>query len=144
MNNTSVLNQIDRQFDKQSEENHLYLTEIIRTIVFLVKQDLAFCCYQKDDESNNRGNFLELLELNSLHNEIIRKNICIMKFTDHKIQNKLFTFIQENITKQILLHIGKSKYFSVMIDETANISRHEQVSLVILYNDDLFNSRKPT
>jgi Domain of unknown function (DUF4371) len=139
LSNETVLNQIDRCSDKQSEENRLYLVEIIRTIVFLAKQGLALRGHREDDESSNRGNFLELLDLRCIDNEIIRRNVRSLKYTDHKIQNELLLLIQTNITNQIIREIEKSKYFSVMIDETSDIANHEQVSLVIRYIDDLFN-----
>ncbi|CAF3001208.1 unnamed protein product [Rotaria sp. Silwood2] len=139
INNTSVLKQINRQFSEQAEENRLYLKEIIRTVMFLGKQCLSFRGHREDEEAENRGNFLELLQLRSRDNDIIKKNLSSLKFTDHKIQNELLILIQENITKQIVSDIKKSKYFSVMIDETTDISRHQQVSLVIRYVDDFFN-----
>ncbi|CAF4939302.1 unnamed protein product [Rotaria sp. Silwood1] len=86
----------------------MYLKEIIRTLLFLVKQGLVFRDHREDDESENKGTFLELLELRSIENEIIRK-------------------------------IKNAKFFSNMMDETADISRHEQVSLVMQYTDDQFH-----
>ncbi|CAF1108096.1 unnamed protein product [Didymodactylos carnosus] len=110
LNDESVLNQIDRRSDKQCEENRLYLVEIIRMTVFLAKQGLALLGHREDDESSNRGNFLELLELRCIDNAIIRRSICSLKFTDHKIQNELLLLIQTNITNQIVRELGKSKY----------------------------------
>ncbi len=40
-NNTDVLKLIDKQHMKQAAENRAYLTEIIRTIVFLGKQGIS-------------------------------------------------------------------------------------------------------
>ena len=34
--------------------------------------------------------------------------------------------------------IKSAKYFSTMMDESVDISRHEQLSLVVRYNDDQF------
>ncbi len=85
------------------------------------------------------GNLLELLEFRSVENELIRKKLSSLKYTHHFIQNEILTIMQEYILSKIVLQVKASKYYSIMIDETSDISRHEQVSLVIRYTDDQFN-----
>ena len=85
------------------------------------------------------GNLLELLELRSIENELIRKKLSSLKYTHHSIQNELLSIIQQHILSQIVSEIKTSKYYLIMIDETTDISRHQQVSLVIRYTDDQFN-----
>ncbi len=167
-NNTDVLKLIDKQHKKQAAENRAYLVEIIRTIVFLGKQGIAckllkyylFCSllfvflykflimffvyilvrgHRERDQYSNRGNFLELLELRSLDNDLIKKNLHRLKLTDHKIQNEIIQLLQQQILTEILNECRRAKYFSVMIDETKDIACHEQVSLVIRFVDEKFN-----
>ena len=166
-NNSDVLKLIDKQHMKQAAENRAYLAEIIRTIVFLGKQGVAckvfkyylfffiicilyeflimFFVYilvrghREHDQSSNRGNFLELLELRSLDNDLIKKNLHRLKLTDHKIQNEIIELLQQQILIAILNECRRAKYFAVMIDETKDIACHEQISLVIRYADDQFN-----
>ena len=61
-----------------------------------------------------------------------------LKYTHHSIQNEILNLINDNILSRIVSEIKDAKYFSVMLDETTDISRHEQVSLVIRYTDDQF------
>jgi hypothetical protein len=95
--------------------------------------------HREHDESSNRGNFLELLELRSLDNELIKNNLHKLKFTDHKIQNEIIELLQQQILTGVLNECRRAKYFSVMIDETKDTACHEQVSLVIRYVDEKFN-----
>jgi hypothetical protein len=53
--NNDVLKQVNKQHEKQSSENRLYLKEIIRTILFLAQQSLAFRGHREDNESENKG-----------------------------------------------------------------------------------------
>ncbi|CAF4129672.1 unnamed protein product [Rotaria sp. Silwood2] len=85
------------------------------------------------------GNLLELLEFRSAENELIRKKLSTLKYTYHSSQNEILSIIQEHILSRIVSEIKISKYYSIMIDETTDISRHQQVSLVIRFIDDQFN-----
>ncbi|CAF0940276.1 unnamed protein product [Adineta steineri] len=138
-NNMDVLKILNVEHKKKTLENRNYLKEIIRTIIFLAKQGLPFRGHREDNESLNKGNLLELLELRSLDNELIKKKLSILKYTHHSIQNELLLIIQQHILSEIVSEIKVSRYFSIMIDETSDIARHEQVSPVIRFTDDQFN-----
>ncbi|CAF4965576.1 unnamed protein product [Rotaria sp. Silwood1] len=137
--NMDVLKLIDIEHKKITLENRNYLIEIIRTIVFLAIPGLLFRGHRENDKSENKGNLLELLEFRRTENELIRKKLGALKYIHHSIQNEILSIIQQHILSQIVSEIKTSKYYSVMIDETSDISRHEQVSLVIRYTDDQFN-----
>ena len=53
--NNDVLKQVNKQYVQQCSENRCYLKEIIRTILFLARQGLAFRGHREDDESENKG-----------------------------------------------------------------------------------------
>lgn len=62
-----------------------------------------------------------------------------LKFTDHKIQNELILLLQQQMLRTITDKIRKAQYSSVMIDETRDVARHEQVWLVVRYTDEQYN-----
>lgn len=95
--------------------------------------------HRENADSKNKGNFLELLELRSNDNELMQKKKKEIKFTDHKIQNELIELMSKQVINHIVKEIQQAKYFSIMIDETTDISKLEQVSLVIRYTDDQLN-----
>ncbi|CAM4872894.1 unnamed protein product [Rotaria socialis] len=138
-NNNDVAKQLNRQHEKQASENRLYLQEIIRTILLLARQVLALRGHREDEESENKGNLLELLELRSFDNDLIKSKLKSLQYTHHSIQNELLCLMHDNILSQIVFQIKSAKYFSIMMDESVDISRHEQVSLVIRYADDQFH-----
>ncbi|CAF3732767.1 unnamed protein product [Rotaria socialis] len=128
------------QHEKQASENRLYLQEIIRTVLLLARQGLALIGHREDEESENKGNLLELLELRSFDNDLIKSKLKSLQYTHHSIQNELLCLMHDNILSQIVFQIKSAKYFSIMMDESVDISRHEQVSLVIRYADDQFHA----
>ncbi|CAF4908916.1 unnamed protein product, partial [Rotaria socialis] len=138
-NNNDVAKQLNRQHEKQASENRLYLQEIIRTILLLARQGLALRGHREDEESENKGNLLELLELRSFDNDLIKSKFKSLQYTHHSIQNELLCLIHDNILSQIVFQIKSAKYFSIMMDESVDIFRHEQVSLVIRHADDQFH-----
>ena len=74
---------------------------IIETLVFLGRQGVAFRGHRENDESMNKGNFLELLDLRAKDNPTIscfyhdRKKYTT--YTSHNIQNTLLEIIANNI-----------------------------------------------
>ena len=95
--------------------------------------------HRENEDSTNKGNFLESLELRSIDNELIRRKKDELQYTHYDIQNEIIDLIQQQIINQIKLQINESKYYSVMIDETCDVSKKEQVSLVVRYCDKQFN-----
>ena len=56
----------------------------------------------------------------------------------HSISDEMLSKVPQHLLSQIVSGIKISKYYSIMIDESTNISRHQKVSLVICHTDDLF------
>ena len=113
---------------KKIEANRSYLITIIYTIIWMRKQGLAFRGHDESEDSKNRGNFLELIKFQSKFNhqinDISSKNI---NYFSPRIQNEIAAIISSELIKSILP--SSRAYFSIIVDETMNIARHEQVSI---------------
>ena len=83
-----------------------------------VLSDCSSSWSQRERGQQQPWDFLELLELRSTDNDLIRRNMDKLKFTDHKIQNELILLLQQQMLRTITDKIRKAQYFSVMIDET--------------------------
>ena len=85
----------DSHTSKQITNNRLKLKASIDTIQFLAFQGCAFRGRDKNKDSINHGNFLELLELVASYNENV-KEVVLDKasqnasYTSGKIQKKFF------------------------------------------------------
>ena len=132
----SCASQLDSQHAKKVKENRGFLANIIETVMFLAKQGLALRGNDESSVSLNRGNFLELINFQCNYNEELKRAIDQKTFTytSKTIQNELIEIISNEIIK--LLMPSNLKYFAIMVDETTDLGRHEQVSICIRYIDD--------
>ena len=91
--------------------------------------------------STNRGNFLEMLHLLSAHDAFLKGKLETngARWTSPEIQNELITLIAQFTTEKIIQEINNDKsgetVIGIISDETSDITRWEQISLVISYID---------
>lgn len=138
--------QINTKAKKEADENRKKLRTIIQTLKFCGRQELALRGHidsgrlTLEEPIHNDGNFRALLRfrvqsgdevlkehlLNSAHNAM---------YTSPDIQNEFIQLIGAEIISQIVKRAIKSRFFTVLADETTDISRIEQFSLCIRYID---------
>ena len=53
----------------QREQNRYYIKTLAEVILFCAKQEIALRGHDESDESENKGNFLELIDVISRHDE---------------------------------------------------------------------------
>ena len=148
----SVLSQIDSEHAKQVADNRRYLKLLIEDIAFLGKQNISFRGHTEvrsnlsELSSENRGNFLELLCLRSQDSEFIKERIEKKdkqnrsgQWTSSSIQNELISLLSKYTEARIIQEVNNDKfdnvYIGIISDETSDISRNEQISLVLSYID---------
>ena len=111
----------------------------IRIKIFLdsrARQNIALRDHEENLDSLNKGNFLELLELQKENVPILYEKFSF-SYTSVDIQNQIIEFIGSEI-KKIIIDEFQNRPFSVIADETPDISNNEQVSVCIRYvNKDL-------
>ena len=127
---------LSQQSEQVKNDYHIQLTSAIDCIRFLLLQGLAFRGRDESKESKNRGNFLELLNFLSCHNEKIES-----VFKNASDNNKLTApSIQKDITnacsvltlKAIILELGEEP-FAVLVDEARDVSYKEQMAVALRY-----------
>lgn len=135
----------------QINENRQRLLPIIDTIITLGKQNIAFRGHRDDgtllDTSNttsiaNEGNFREILKLRIRAGDKILENhlknaSSNATYISKTTQNLLIKFCGEEIMHNIKSFLNYSKFYSILFDETTDISTISQMSVVIRY---IYNS----
>ncbi|CAN6175040.1 unnamed protein product [Urochloa humidicola] len=123
--------------NKRSEE--LYETRLASTLRcsrFLLKQGMPFRGHDETATSLNKGNLLELIDFLKDNNEEVRdaydRGGLNCKMTSHMVQKDLARCCAEEITEAIMTEIG-DRQFSVLIDESRDISVKEQMAVIIRY-----------
>jgi len=119
------------------------LLDIIR---FLAKQNLAFRGHREEIRSNtesteNKGNFLELVDLLAKYDPVLREHVLRIKigkkystsYLSPTIQNEFIEILGNKVRKTIIEEIKKAKYFCIIFDSTPDISHKNQISQIIRY-----------
>lgn len=86
--------------------------------------------------SLNRGNFIEIINCIGSFDDIIKTKINGPKnarYLHHSIQNEIIHIISTMILNKISMEISNSVYFAIMADETKDVSKTEQLSIVVRY-----------
>ena len=87
---------------------------------------------------STEGNFLELLHLRSkdipwLEEKLNTQLQDHVQWTSPTIQNELLQIFADLIIELICKDVRESRWYGIIIDETSNISRDEQVSFCLSY-----------
>ena len=59
-----------------------------------------------------------------------------LKYTSHEIQNGILSIMAQAILRRLVRRIQSSVFFTLMVDETTDISNREQVVLVFRWVED--------
>lgn len=116
-------------------ENRSHIKTLLRATGFLGRQGWAFRGHDESDNSDNRGNFIEFLDV------LVDTDACLKSRMEHhyghymsvEYQNDLIRVIGEKIEKTIAHEILAAEFFAILVDETKDISKKEQLSIIIRY-----------
>jgi len=136
----SIMTLLFGQMVKSQSDYRTRLNASIECAHFLLHQGLSFCGHDECECSSNQGNYLELLHFLSRNNKTIKKVTFSEapkhnKLTFPDIQKDIIQAVVEEITNVIIKDLGDS-LFSILIDESRDISIKEQMTVVIRYVDN--------
>ncbi|XP_058772135.1 uncharacterized protein LOC131645966 [Vicia villosa] len=125
---------------RESEELYkIRLTCSLDCTRYLIAQGIAFRGHDESSTSLNKGNFREMVDWVKSNDEKVRdafdrgpKN-CTM--TSGDIQKELATCCAHEVTKVIMEELGE-RQFSVLIDESRDISVKEQMAVMLRFLND--------
>jgi hypothetical protein len=134
---SSVAAQLNESHRRLVMENRRYLQTLARVLFLTATQGIAQRGHNEGEESLNRGNFLEILSLIAEYNEEIRKKIESQprnaKYTSPEVQNEIIQIGANLVLEQISTELQKSLCFAIMVDESKDITKREQLSIVVRY-----------
>ena len=155
----NILTQLQAQHAAEVRDNRNYLRELIKTVATMGKQNISFRGHTENRKNLsslsdiNRGNFLEILSLRSNDSAFLKERLDRQlpnkgygQWTSGKVQNELIELVSDFTIKKIIGEIqsdaSRENYIGIISDETSDISRHEQVSLVVTYIDQQGQKRE--
>ncbi|CAH2315613.1 52 kDa repressor of the inhibitor of the kinase-like [Pelobates cultripes] len=140
-----IVNQINSHRLQKVKENQERIRPIIESIIFLGRQNIPLRGHRDDgalmDDSTpdvNEGNFRELLRYRvSSGDKMLEKHLLTASsratYISKSTQNDLIKCCGDEICNIIVGRIKEACYFSVIFDETTDISHIEQLSLNFRY-----------
>jgi hypothetical protein len=127
---TSVASQVSSQHATGVQTNRRNPGRIIEAVKQLGRQNIAFRGHDESADSLNRGNFIELLSWKSKDIPELKKHLSSKcHYTSPSSQNELIELLGNNIRTELLSRVLKNKVWSLIVDETSDISHQEQLSL---------------
>ncbi|XP_022883163.1 zinc finger MYM-type protein 1-like [Olea europaea var. sylvestris] len=135
---------IESVFYKQSEQaRNAYVTRLnasIDCVRVLLRQGHSFRGHDESEDSLNSGNFLVQLQFLAAHNEVINAvtlgnapHNC--KLTSPDVQKDIVNACAIETIDFIIKDVGDS-LFSILVDESCDVSMKEQMSIVLRYVDN--------
>lgn len=140
-----IINILDAKRASQIRENREKLRPIIESILFLGRQNIPLRGHRDYGRimpntlsEINEGNFREILRFRANSGDQTLKNhletsSSTSMYISNTIQNQIIEICGLEILDKIVTKIKKSKFYSIVFDETTDISHKSQMTLVIRY-----------
>ena len=135
---TSIENHLDPTRCKQICNNRHYLRSIAETLLLTSRLEISFRGHDESKSSLNRGNFLEIFSVIARHDPIVQyidKGPKNATYLSPDIQNSILQIMGKMIRGTICDEVRQAGYFSLMADETKDMSKQEQLAIVVRYVD---------
>ncbi|KAL3210437.1 hypothetical protein MRX96_052178 [Rhipicephalus microplus] len=101
------------------------------------KQGISQRGHDESARSENKGNFVELLNLFAKYDDIIGKKLnggaANAKYVHHSIQDQILEILSHITLTSIKEEMKSSQCFALIVDETKDLSKTEQLSVVVRY-----------
>ena len=131
---------LDDQIITTVVKNRKVLRKILESIRFLARSSLPFCGnWSNDSKSEEDSNFHQLLLLRSLDDQDLERWLnsgSKIKYISPEIQNKILEIMSLQVLREIAQNVQSSVIYTIMADETADISNKEQLVFSIRWIDN--------
>ena len=127
---------LQRELTKQKSENRQMLLKILSNIRFLARQSIAI----RGDGDEENSNFIQLFKLCGEDDPKFAKWLekKTDKYVSADIQNELLKVMGLQVLRDIATSLHSAEFYSIMVDETTDVSNKEQAVLCFRWvSDDL-------
>lgn len=144
----SIACKIETGRAEQIIKNRQNISPIIQTVILCGKQNIPLMRHrdsgkiiveqENDKLIQNQGNFREILRYRAQGDDHLKSFLeaeGTIKYTSATLQNEIIESCNKIILNKIVTNINSQKCFTILADETADISGIEQVSLCARYLD---------
>lgn len=143
----SIISKLETGRVHQIEKNRKNIIPIIQTIILCGKQNISLRGHRDSGKitieeadnvhlDKNEGNFREILRYRAQGDPDLKsflESSGNIKYISPIIQNEIIESCNHIILKKIVTRVNSQKCFTILTDETADISGIEQISLCVRY-----------
>lgn len=123
--NTSLLKSINKDYQKRVKENRDYIKTVADVLLLTATQNIPQRGHRESEESENRGNFLAILEQIAKRDPIVKKKLSSgnAKYTSNTTQKEILECLAEMVRQNIIQEVKENEAFSVLVDETKDMKK---------------------
>ena len=136
--------QLNSLLNKQIEQNRQKLLPVVGAVILCGRQNIALRGHRDGaryfaDGKNNPGNMQEILKFlakfgnNALFEDHMDNAAKSATYRSKTTQNELIAVCGELILSKLVSQRKQAQFFSMLADKAADVSKTEQVSLVIRF-----------
>ncbi|KAL4281421.1 hypothetical protein GQ457_03G013840 [Hibiscus cannabinus] len=131
---------LQRQNAEEIQNNKLRLQVSIEAARWLTFQNCPFRGHDESENSENRGNFIELIKFVASFDKRLEKVVLQnapgnAQYISSTIQKEIMHIFASKVRADIRKEIGEAK-FCVILDESQDISLREQMAIVLRFVDE--------
>ena len=119
------------------QENRKFLQTMLKIALLCARQDLALRGHDESENSENKGNFREILALLASESPTLKHQLesapSNAKYISKEIQNDLLKAAAAIVPHSICEDIQSAYYYSLIADECRDVSRTEQLSICLRF-----------
>ncbi|XP_069840991.1 zinc finger MYM-type protein 1-like [Dendropsophus ebraccatus] len=138
--NLTIEDQNKEVIEAETQHWRNVLTRLIVLVRTLAIQNLAFRGTANKLFERNNGNFLKFVEAISEFDEIMKKHVRRVTnqethnhYLGSSIQNEMIQLLAQQVRQKILAQLHLAKYYSVILENTPDISHREQMTLMVRF-----------
>lgn len=137
MKNETIDKNLEKQISIETQFWRDVLTRLIKIILCLTAGNCALRGNEGEKNTDSEGNFLRTVKLLAEYDPVLNKSLYSeemkIKYLRWKIQNEIIELLALNIKKIICDEIREAQCFTIIMDSTQDITKVDQVSLIIRY-----------
>ncbi|XP_035986697.1 zinc finger MYM-type protein 1-like isoform X1 [Fundulus heteroclitus] len=137
--NATLVNALNKEHNRQIRENRECVKTIGEVLLLMATQNMFQRGPDESADSDNKGIFMAFLETIANHDKAVKKRLTSFhkaNCTSKIIQNQALDCLADMVRTEIAEEVKSSEIFSVMADETKDVQKREQISLVLRYYYD--------
>lgn len=134
--NKTIVDQISDEHRKW-KDIFVRIVDVVRTLAIC---SLPFRGHREDINkigTPQSGNFLNIIDLLSRYDSLIKAHITSekskSKYLHQDFQNQIITLLSGSVVESLLSKINSTPFYSIIIDTTQDVSKVDQMSIVIRY-----------